>query len=508
MFFALQAFAVLQILTCIKGESNAYKQQENNQWFKDGVNLLRNNLQVQKIKGKAHGVVLFLGDGMSLSTVTAARILDGQLKGKTGEENILSWEYFKHVGLSKTYNTDSQVPDSAGTATAFMSGVKSRKGVINMNENVVRGDCKSSENNELMSLIMMAEQAGLSTGIVTTTRLTHATPSSGYAQSANRDWEYEAKDDCKDIASQLIDFPYGNGLEVALGGGRKNFMLNTQKDPEENLYGKRKSRDLIKEWTNKSTNSVSYKYIWNDTMLRALDPSKVDHLLGLFNRDHLNYEYYRKNDTGGEPSLTEMVAFALKVLQKNSKGYILLVEGGRIDHAHHANRAFHALHEAIELSKAVEQANNMTDPRNTLLIVTSDHSHTFTLGGYQSRGTPIFGFANGIGLDGKKFTSLGYHSGPGAAENKPRRQPTIEDLKNPDFKWPSLIPVSSAKHGGEDVGIYARGVQAHMIRGVVEQNYIFHVMDYALCLSESKMEICKTQGVTVVDGSRRRRSRN
>ena len=80
--------------------------------------------------GRAKNVILFLGDGMSLTTVAAARILEGQRKGRPGEENQLSWEEFPHTALSKTYNTDSQTPDSAGTMTAIATGVKTHMGAI------------------------------------------------------------------------------------------------------------------------------------------------------------------------------------------------------------------------------------------------------------------------------------------------------------------------------------------------------------------------------------------
>ena len=85
---------------------------------------------------RARNVILFIGDGMGISTVTAARIYEGQKRGETGEENLLSFEKFPHTALIKTYNTDSQVPDSAGTATAMNAGVKTRIGFIGVGEAV------------------------------------------------------------------------------------------------------------------------------------------------------------------------------------------------------------------------------------------------------------------------------------------------------------------------------------------------------------------------------------
>ena len=96
-------------------------------WYRSGAARAAGNGAMQ---GRAKNVILFLGDGMSLTTVAAARILEGQRKGNPGEENQLSWEAFPHTALSKTYNTDSQTPDSAGTMTAITTGVKSHMGAI------------------------------------------------------------------------------------------------------------------------------------------------------------------------------------------------------------------------------------------------------------------------------------------------------------------------------------------------------------------------------------------
>ena len=91
--------------------------------------------------GRAKNVILFIGDGMSLTTVTAARILEGQRKGGPGEENRLAWEDFPDTALSRTYNTNSQTPDSAGTASAMATGVKTRLGVLGIGQQAPRGDC-------------------------------------------------------------------------------------------------------------------------------------------------------------------------------------------------------------------------------------------------------------------------------------------------------------------------------------------------------------------------------
>ncbi len=174
-------------------------------------------------------MILFIGDGMGVSTLTAARIFEGQMRSESGEENRLSFEEFPFSALSKTYGTNQQTSDSAPTMSAIISGVKTDEGVISVNQNVQHANYKTVAGNETKTLLEYAEDAGKSTGVVSTARLTHATPAACYSHSPDRDWEsdndifmrrkdaYEAK--FPDIARQMLEFAYGDGLEVALGGG-------------------------------------------------------------------------------------------------------------------------------------------------------------------------------------------------------------------------------------------------------------------------------------------------
>ena len=227
-------------------------------WFRAGAAAAQANAS-----GRAHAknVIVFLGDGMSIPTVTAARILDGQRKGGPGEENRLSFENFPATALSRTYETNQQTPDSAGTMTAIMSGVKTRAGVIGIDQVPARGDCAASRGHELVNLLELAESAGLATGIVTTARVTHATPAATYGHLPDRHWEDDSTlpataqtQGCRDLARQLIEFPFGDGIEVVLGGGRRGFMPVEQRDPEyPDKTGRRHDgRDLIAEWRARS----------------------------------------------------------------------------------------------------------------------------------------------------------------------------------------------------------------------------------------------------------------
>jgi alkaline phosphatase len=210
-------------------------------------------------------------------------------------------------------------------------------------------------------------------------------------------------------------------------------------------------------------------------------------LLGLFESGHMQYEADRLEDTGGEPSLAQMTQLAIEILKRNSDGYFLLVEGGRIDHGHHANNAFRALTDGIAFADAVAVADEMTSEDDTLIIVTADHSHVFSFSGYPSRGNPILGKVDWGGElelmdDEKPFTTLGYYVGPGAAwVGGPRPDLTDTDtISDKNYIQQAAIPAEDDTHGGEDVAVYARGPGAEYIHGVMEQNEIFHAMDKAL----------------------------
>lgn len=468
-------------------------------WRRDGEAFVERAKNQKRFKSRAKNVILFVGDGMGITTLTASRILEGQLRGESGEENLLSFERFPSVALSRTYSTNQQTSDSAPTMSAIISGIKTDEGIISVNQNVVIGDHKTVKGNETKTLLEMAEEKGMATGIVTTARLTHATPAACYAHSAHRDWEADANltadaqaNNFPDIARQLIEFSYGDGLEVAMGGGRTKFISDQTVDPEyENRKGERlDGRDLPSEWTKKYQNS---NYVWNKQQFDRIDAKKTRHLLGLFETSHLKHEHDRAKDRAGEPSLSEMTTKAIDIVSNNPKGFFLMIEAGRIDHAHHDGNAFRALTDTIELSNAVRTALSKVNLNETLIVVTADHSHTFTMGGYPARGNNILGLVREV--DGKgmleerakgdlnklPFTTLGYANGEGYVGGA-RPNLTQERVTAPDYKQESAVPLADETHGGEDVGIFATGAGSHLIHGVMEENWIFYAMKEALQL--------------------------
>ena len=426
---------------------------------------------------KVKNVILFIGDGMGISTITAARIYEAQKRGETGEENQLSFEKFDNVALVKTYNTNAQVPDSAGTATAMHSGIKTRIGVLGIGPEAEKGVCTDALAHPLPLLGEEVKQRGLALGIVTTTRLTHATPASVITRSADRDWEADAAipadqqgQGCKDIALQFAEGQF----DVALGGGTAVF------------YGKEKggrradpAADLPAAWAARSGGVV----VRDAAGLMAAPMDKP--VLGLFHPSHMSYMADRKPDSP-EPTLTDMTAQAIARLKANPDGFYLMVEGGRIDHAHHGGQAGYALEEAVEFARAVQWAVDHTDPAETLILVTADHSHVFTIAGYPQRGNDILGLVvapkgrgedGGDGVspvlaaDGKPYTTLGYANGPGAVAGERGVPATgINAIQQ------STVPTGAETHAGEDVALFATGPGADRARGVIEQNLIYTII--------------------------------
>ena len=460
--------------------------QATDSYFLSAQQELFSKLAEQPNTGRAKNVILFVVDGLSIPTITAARIYEGQQRGVDGESNSLSFEkLLPYVALSKTYTHDAQVADSAPTATAMMTGVKSVNGTIGVSQKVTLENCASQKGAEVTTIFEQAESAGLSTGIISTARITHATPAATYAKVAGRDWENdtslsdEAKQNgCKDIAAQLIDWSAGNGFEVVLGGGRSNFLPETVADPEatDKMGARKDGRNLVDEWKAKYNDGA---YVWNKTEFDAVDPATTGHLFGLFERSHMQYEADRAKDKGSEPSIAEMTSKAIDILSKNDEGFVLMVEGGRVDHAHHAGNAARALVDTVAVAQALQVAYDKVNPEETLIILTADHSHTLTINGYPKRNNPILGIA-GEGDDKKAYTTLTYANGPGAKLDEPRADLKDVDTTDIDYLQQALVPLGESEtHAGDDVAIFAAGPWAHLFRGVVEQNLIYHVMSYA-----------------------------
>lgn len=430
---------------------------------------------------QARNVILFIADGMSIPTISAGRIFLGEHTGE-GETQTYVFEGLDQTALVRTYNTDAQVADSASTATALVTGYKTRTGAISVVAD--QGFEACAPDAEFPStLVEIAERQGLATGVVSTARLTHATPATMYAHSLSRNWESDADmpdmaraAGCQDIAAQLLAFSVGDGLEVAMGGGRANFL------PVDAGGHRADGRDLIAAWPG--------GVVQDREGLLALPAASDAPVLGLFNDSHMSYEADRAETS--EPSLADMTAFAIDRLSGHEEGYVLMVEAGRVDHAHHATNAYRALSDMEAFDAAIAAALARVDLDETLVIVTADHGHTMTFAGYPARGNPILGLVRRsdprqpgseprLTLDesGRPYTTLGYRNGHNV---RTPDSPALDeaDTLHPDYRQEVLVELEDETHSGADVALYASGPRSHWFSGSLEQNTIFHLITAAL----------------------------
>ena len=400
----------------------------------------------------AASAILLIGDGMGIAHVTAARIFRGN--ARDGE---LALDRFEHLALVRTYATDMMVTDSAAAATALATGRKTRYGSVGVD----------ADGNDLETILERAKSAGKSVGIVTTARVTHATPAAFFAHLSDRDDEQA-------IADQFL--AYGQ-IDLIMGGGREFFLPESVKDGETSRAGGRDdTRNLIEEAAQAGYHVV--QRAGEVEVLRSTSeadgyPSKI---LGLFEFSKMRYVYMRERDRWGEPSLADMTAFALDVLSRNPNGFFLMVEGALIDHASHENWARVALEEVLAFDDAVDVALRFHDEhRDTLVVATSDHeTGGLAINGYaevEVGGTRLLD-AEPVG-DVPEF--LSFATGPGA-KRRAGAKPSAGAL----YRQSALHPMDSSAHTAEDVLAWAAGPGAERIRGTMENYELGQSLLYAL----------------------------
>jgi len=475
----------------------------------------RQELSKVRSQSLAKNVIFFVGDGMGVSTVTAARIFSQGVDGQ------LMIDRFPFTALSKTYTSDYITPDSAGTMSAMITGQNTNSGVISLDEKTERNDFNGDgDGKRLQTLLELAQARGMKIGVVTTARVTHATPAACYAHVNERNKENE-------IALQALpgDKTYnkalGKGLDLLIGGGRRFFVPSGVIDEEGDTGRRSDKRDLRSEFQ-----KAGYKYVWNKRQFDKVKAADLP-LLGLFDSSHMEYEYDRILDVAGEPSLADMTAKAVALLEAASKGkgYILVVESGRIDHAHHAGNAFRAMVETETFDRSVAAAVQRVSLEDTLILVTADHSHVFNIAGYPMRPKADLSYqvkkaptewikgthsglfnlvyaldsstGNVVPMTDKKgipYTILAYANGGGyRASSGSRVDPmkdtfkgyggvTVRGPNDPDYLQEAAVPLSSETHSGEDVAIYAIGPGAFLLNGTQKNTASYVLMKYALGL--------------------------
>jgi alkaline phosphatase len=311
----------------------------------------------------AQNIILFIGDGMGFEQVKAAGFYNG---------GSLSFEGFLHQAECSTYSADNTITDSAAGGTAIATGVKVNNGVVSL---AIPGDGRPLE-----TVLEFYQKRGKKVGLITTAYLTHATPAVFAAHTTSRN-------NTGEIGFQLLNQSRPNLL---FGGGGYGI------DPA-------------------SAVAAGYLVATTTAEFITLDAT-TDGLGALFGSGYLPYEFAYLNQTYPYPHLSELVAKAIQAFADHEEGFFLMIEAARIDHACHDNKLPEAIHETIELSRAVQivldWANGRTD---TTIVVTSDHetggltvtqdngggeypSVTWSTGGHTAANVPVYAWGRNAEL--------------------------------------------------------------------------------------------------------------
>lgn len=364
---------------------------------------------------------------------------------------------------------------------------------LGVTANVNFNNCSDSENplNQVTSLADWAQRAGKSTGFISTATVTHASVAALYGHAANRYWESDSDivnwdvepSQCMDIAQQLIAQQPGNNFDLIMGGGMSKFLPQNLKDLNGNRGQRLDNKNLLSLWQGMHPNGI---IVHNRNELLKLNVSKVSNIMGLFSSEYM--DFYLKSNENKEPSLLEMVEVAINFLSKKSKqGYFIFIDAAQIDRAHHLNLAGVSLDETLLLEQAVQKARDMTDPNDTLIVVTSDHSSPLSIAGYPGRGTNILGVnQHDADINGLRYTTLNYVAGPKQYLDAHGQRMNIEAIFGEDVwaEYSSYVHTEYGIHAGDDVGIFASGPYAHLFRGISEQHSIPQLMAYAACMGD------------------------
>lgn len=285
-------------------------------------------------ESRAKNIILFIGDGMGENHRIAATWLSQDLDGQ------LEMDAMPFAGWAVTSTAYDQVTDSAASATAISTGVKTSNRRVGVTPRV----------EPLITILEQAKEIGMATGLVTTVQMSHATPAAFASHVNNRD-------DMLEIAVQMV----GAGVNVLFGGGENEFLPESVNGCHKEAGKRKDGRNLLSEAID-----MGYTYVCTAEEFGGLDPVATTHVLGLFADEELLRPY--------NPSLADLTSMAISILSQDPDGFFLMVEGGQIDWASHGWNAADAMGDTLGLDEAVGLGKQFAEmDGNTLVIVTADH---------------------------------------------------------------------------------------------------------------------------------------
>lgn len=339
--------------------------------------------QKRRFKRKPKNIIFCVADGMALSTVTMCDHFRQITEGSPSYWATLLEAEYATSGLQETRSLNSLVTDSSAASSAWGSGRRNWNGQLNM----------YPDGTKLQTLVSLMKQAGVRCGLVTTTTITHATPA-GFTVSCLTRKQEEV------VAEEYLKV----GVDVLLGGGGRFFDAAQRKD----------KRDLYTDFAAKG-----YTVVHTKPALQAA--GKTSKLLGIFNGGSMPYSVDHRNSAellGSKPTLREMTRVAIENLKDSPNGFLLQVEGARVDHAAHGNDLAALIYDQIEFEETVREVIEFAlKDRNTLVVVTTDHA----TGGPSLNGSGIAYHDSSAGLHSVADMKASYDTLLKMAGDKPNR---------------------------------------------------------------------------------------
>ena len=382
---------------------------------------------------KPFGIVLFVGDGLTASTLTSARLYEG------GADHRLDLEKFPNMALMTNHAYDFAVPDAAAASTAFAAGLKTNNRALSVDPHGA----------PVRSILEEAQKAGRSIGIVTNGKLTDPGVAAFYAHVSNCSAEQER------IAAQFCE---ESRLDVAFGGGMEDFL------PESKGGRRKDGRDLLLELKQNDRTVVA-----NKAELENAPAFRTSPIIGIFSRAEMPWSNQSSNQ---QPSLSDMVRRAIEILQLDPNGYVLIVDNELTTRAAERNDAEHVLTETLDLDHSISTAQRYAGDESLLIAVGRHGVGGMTLNGFPLRrdhGVSL------LGLNAFGYPSISWASGPNGTM-PPAQSGTSEAATSAQISSPAAFYVPSALNCAEDVIAVGAGPGSERLKGFLDNTAIYRIL--------------------------------